>query len=55
MNEGYKFKEENFEVGYWTNNSPVNLGDSGIKTTNLKKKISKMVTVTGPTIHLHLG
>ena len=21
-----KFEEENFEVGYWTNNSPVNLG-----------------------------
>ena len=24
MNEGYKFEDEIFEVGYWTNNSPIN-------------------------------
>ena len=22
MNEDYRFEDENFEVGYWTNNSP---------------------------------
>ena len=28
MNEGYRFKDENFEVGYQTNNSPwVNISD----------------------------
>ena len=50
------FEEKNFEVGYWTNNSPVNPGSFSEQMNEgyiFEEKNFKLVT--GPIIHLHLG